>query len=360
MKRLSFVADVLRFQKNYSLSGQHQGMTMGCAFEIIESNKFQLNNLIEELKGPAEDMYHFETLKKAIQKSDSPKLTMDEQKQFIEVVQKIIDSFDEIFQDQLILKSISTMIETGECTENQLNDIIKYLSSNTTSEIEKLLLNDKKIEKSKKKQQIQSNKENSKEKSIKLKEIDENKFKIEIETKKIFDHQNNEKKSKPIKPPKSSKEIKEEKEKKETKENKEIRKKEKKLEHTEMMEMVEDEYFCNEKGLNNSNQLKQKLKEELRTLSQINTPLKKEYIIQNKHQFVLLSQLAVALEVIFPTTVSCESGFSLLKYVKTDQRNRMKQETLDSIMRIKYANANSLTSSIINVVNSRYKRVNNC
>lgn len=92
---------------------------------------------------------------------------------------------------------------------------------------------------------------------------------------------------------------------------------------------------------------KLKIKNELNKNGIVN---RKKTIIMNKEEYPLLFDILVGTELIFPTTVLSESSFSLLKYIKTDLRNLMSDETLDSIMRIKYATETEINRIIFKII----------
>ena len=69
--------------------------------------------------------------------------------------------------------------------------------------------------------------------------------------------------------------------------------------------------------------------------------------------FPFLFQIEVRLETIFPTSVICESAFSLLKYVKTDQTNQLKANTVDAIIRIKYSSTDELHEIINKLIKEK-------
>ena len=76
-------------------------------------------------------------------------------------------------------------------------------------------------------------------------------------------------------------------------------------------------------------------------------------ILKNKSMFPMLWQLHIGCELSYPTSVICESTFSLMKRVKTPQRCRMKDDTLESILRIKYATEDDIISTIDRLMGSR-------
>ena len=65
------------------------------------------------------------------------------------------------------------------------------------------------------------------------------------------------------------------------------------------------------------------------------------------------SQILIAIKLMYPTTVKCESGFSIMKYVKTEHRTRLKQQSLDSIMRIKYEKDIEIKKAIFYVMKNK-------
>ena len=80
---------------------------------------------------------------------------------------------------------------------------------------------------------------------------------------------------------------------------------------------------------------------------------KKNYIIENEILFPFLFQIVVGLETLFPTSVICESAFSLLKYVKTDQTNQLKANTVDANIRIKCSSTDELHEIIDKLIKEK-------
>ena len=62
---------------------------------------------------------------------------------------------------------------------------------------------------------------------------------------------------------------------------------------------------------------------------------KKWFHLFKHHNFVLLKEIESALLSIFPSNAFCESAFSVVKNVRTDERNRMGIKLLNSLVSIK-------------------------
>ena len=107
------------------------------------------------------------------------------------------------------------------------------------------------------------------------------------------------------------------------------------------------------KSSNYSDWLRLNIKRELRELKDIHASNSFNVILNNPQRFPTLWELHVGTEILYPTSVLCESAFSLMKNVKTRQRASMKDETLESIMRIKYATLNDINSSMNALVNHK-------
>ena len=99
--------------------------------------------------------------------------------------------------------------------------------------------------------------------------------------------------------------------------------------------------------------LKLNIKRELQELKEYHSPNSVNVILNNPQQFPTLWELHIGTEIMFPTTVICESTFSLMKNVKTRHRASMSDVTLESIMRIKYASQNDINWSMNALVNHK-------
>ena len=99
--------------------------------------------------------------------------------------------------------------------------------------------------------------------------------------------------------------------------------------------------------------MKNQLRKELQFLNLCQIDDKKKYISEHSNYFLVLSQLIISLKLIYPTTVKCESGFSLMKNVKTDHRTKLSEGSLDSIMRIKYSTESSIRRVVNKLVNKK-------
>ena len=97
----------------------------------------------------------------------------------------------------------------------------------------------------------------------------------------------------------------------------------------------------------------EKIRNEFDQLKRVIKINKKNYIIKNETMFPFLFQIVVGLETMFPTSVICESAFSLLKYDKTDQTNQLKANTVDAIMRIKYSSTDELHEIIDKLIKEK-------
>ena len=103
------------------------------------------------------------------------------------------------------------------------------------------------------------------------------------------------------------------------------------------------------------NYLMENIKKEFDVLKNVVMLNKKNYVIQHEIMFPFLYQIVIAMETLFPTSVICESSFSLLKYVKTDQRNQLKTNTIDSIMRIKYSSRDELHDVVDQLIKEKHE-----
>lgn len=77
---------------------------------------------------------------------------------------------------------------------------------------------------------------------------------------------------------------------------------------------------------------------------------KSRKIWKNPDAFPLLHKLYISLRSVYLTTVKCESTFSLLNYVKCDQRSCLDDKSVDSILRIKYTEQQKINEAISNIV----------
>ena len=100
-------------------------------------------------------------------------------------------------------------------------------------------------------------------------------------------------------------------------------------------------------------ELKIQLRKEFDQLQQSMEMDKIGMIKRNEETFKLLSQIVHSINISFPTTVICESSFSIMKYIKSETRNRMKDETLQSIMRMKYSSHDETLKAIEEIINMK-------
>ena len=75
-----------------------------------------------------------------------------------------------------------------------------------------------------------------------------------------------------------------------------------------------------------------------------------EYIMNNRYHYPLLFQLVVCIELLFPTSVKCESTFSIMNIIKSDSRTLLADTTLDSLIRIKYSTDERINACIKQIV----------
>ena len=80
------------------------------------------------------------------------------------------------------------------------------------------------------------------------------------------------------------------------------------------------------------------LKMELKQLGLEQSGNKRNVVWKNRCKYSLLWEILVGVSSAFPSTVLSESTFWLLGKTKTKLRNRMKESTIDSIIRIKSNN----------------------
>ena len=322
MRRLCFVADVLRFHKELSLRCQQHELKMTDAFDTIIYHENSIRNMINQLNTNQLSDERFPMLITAMKNSRMPMLYDDERILFVSVLQDILNKIPEYFSNQYSLFSISQLLETGEYTEDSLNSLCDYIICNTKTEEEKKAENERKIEKWRKKKENYDKKMKEREERMKKKKEKEKKSKGPV-TETIVNVQS--KKQQPPRYP-AQIEIDEKKITIEKELNEQIRK---------SFSLTQDRAAVD---LSNKENLKSIMKKELELLNNSTDVKKKEFIRNHKSSFFVLHQLLISLDIMFPTTVQCESAFSVMKYVKTDQRNRLKEDTLDAIMHIKYCN----------------------
>lgn len=78
-----------------------------------------------------------------------------------------------------------------------------------------------------------------------------------------------------------------------------------------------------------------------------------KWFIENKFKCPILYQLYIGMQLIYPTSVKCETSFSFMKIIKNQQRNRLSADSLDSILRIKYSSREDVIDCINNIVHNK-------
>ena len=378
--RLGFVSDVLRYFKSVSQINQKPGMSMTCVFEQLNRINDSLKQMIVELKGERNKMDYFPKLKHALEKAKLNIIPETEKSKYITVIENIINSLPIFFKNVQILKSIYEMIENCEYNDELIDLISEFLLSKTTTEMEKILLNILKIEKHKKKI------EEAKRKAEEEKKPKKEKQPSEKTTLKGTGKEENKISRGRKRKPTISKEMKQTKKQMETNDIKPKLKivdpKKFEIETRIKMNMIKwfkykeinyeqqtqpsqsshpfhrynefiSIYKPPEPLFNTKTKLKQQIKKEMDLLKSTNCLDKKKYVMEHEDQFIILSQILIAIKLMYPTTVKCESGFSIMKYVKTEHRTRLKQQSLDSIMRIKYEKDIEIKKAIFYVMKNK-------
>ena len=88
-----------------------------------------------------------------------------------------------------------------------------------------------------------------------------------------------------------------------------------------------------------------KLKKEL-TLLKTESGKERRFITAEKTEYPTLFQLYISVKLIYASSIKCESTFSKMKNVKLENRSKMSDETLDSILRINYTKTNEVNDVI--------------
>ena len=94
--------------------------------------------------------------------------------------------------------------------------------------------------------------------------------------------------------------------------------------------------------------IKQYIEGELELLRKGKSTDNWHYIEENQKHFPVLYQLVLAYHLVSPTTVKSECSFSDLNTVKNDLRNRLGDDTLESILRIKYCDDDEEIKDVVN------------
>ena len=69
--------------------------------------------------------------------------------------------------------------------------------------------------------------------------------------------------------------------------------------------------------------------------------------------------LDVGIKLLYSILVKCEYTFSIMKLKKIQQRNRMKEETFDNIIGIKFIKSEDVINCINNIVYDKIKQNKN-
>ena len=101
--------------------------------------------------------------------------------------------------------------------------------------------------------------------------------------------------------------------------------------------------------------LRIQLRNELNKYSIFGCQERRNWIWKNRNDVPLLFQLCAGIELLYPTSVKSECSFSKMNLIKTPSRNRLSDESLDSIMRIQYASKEDVVACINNLVNINIK-----
>ena len=103
-------------------------------------------------------------------------------------------------------------------------------------------------------------------------------------------------------------------------------------------------------------ELKKKMIDELNKIKIENPVKRKQYIWENRLDYPILSQMLMGIKLLYPTSVQCETTFSLMNIVKSPSRNQLGDEKLDDILRIKFASVEDIERVIKEIVDDMKHR----